>query len=93
MDEQEKWRRELKEHLYPLSNRDVAEFLGRTTAAVHHILNGARRLYRCDYDRLMDLDVQLVLDTFPEINERVKKRIKKIIDEHDKAQAAWKKYF
>ncbi len=86
-------RLELRKHLHPLSNRDIAEIIGVTTAHVHHIFSGRCHLYPERYEELLAIDVGHALVLFPDVRQRVYNRLTKIVNEYEGAASALKEYF
>lgn len=89
----DKWRLEIKEHLYPMRQQDIADLMDLSRVQLNGILTGRHHLYPSVYEKLMDIDVQLFFDSCPEYASKTKERLQKIIDEAPKASAAIRKYF
>lgn len=89
----DKWRLEIKEHLYPMRQQDIADLIGISRNQLNGILRGRFHLYPHVYEKLMDIDVKMFFETCPEYAEKTRKRLQKIVDEGPRASQAIEEYF
>ena len=86
-------RERIKEHVYPLSQQDVADLVGCSREHYNGVINGRLELFPWLYQRLMEIDVGLFLEACPEYAEKTRKRLQKIVNEAPVAQATLRRYF
>ena len=87
------WRDKIKDHVYPLSHGDIADYIGMSRVHVCNLLNGKAWLTPELYRKFIDIDLRVYFHADGPTAVRAERKLRKVISDAALAKIALAKYF